>query len=92
MNTKKVTCWLIGLKTDKSSAYQRNVDSLIIDELIKNIPGIKDKIVDYNGDGYIDNLTVVLKGGNEQQVIDHSTFVLHKSDYDAEAYWSVFNS
>ena len=49
------------LKTDKSSAYQRNVDSLIIDELIKNIPGIKDKIVDYNGDGYIDNLTVVLK-------------------------------
>ena len=76
------------LKTDKSSAYQRNVDSLIIDELIKNIPGIKDKIVDYNGDGYMDNLTVVLKGGNEQQVIDHSTFVLHKSDYDAEAYWS----
>lgn len=83
---KKITSY--ELKTDKNSAYQRNVDSLIIDELIANIPGISDKIVDYNGDGYIDNLTVVLKGGNEQEVVDHSTFVLHKSDYDAEAYWS----
>ncbi len=83
---KKITSY--ELKTDKNSAYQRNVDSLIIDELIANIPGISDKIVDYNGDGYIDNLTVVLKGGNEQEVVDHSTFVLHKCDYDAEAYWS----
>lgn len=76
------------LHVNKELAYTMNVDSLIIDELIKNIPEISNKIIDYDGDGYIDNLTVVLKGGNEYDVKDQSTFVLHKSDYGAEAYWS----
>ena len=83
---KKITSYELNI--DKKLAYTMNVDSLIIDELIKNVPEISDKIIDYDGDGYIDNLTVVLKGGNEQEVKDQSTFVLHKSDYGAEAYWS----
>lgn len=83
---KKITSYELNI--DKKLAYTMNVDSLIIDELIKNVPEISNKIIDYDGDGYIDNLTVVLKGGNEQEVKDQSTFVLHKSDYGAEVYWS----
>lgn len=82
---KKITSY--ELKIDKNLAYQMNIDSQIIQEMIKNIPGVKDKIIDYDGDGYIDNLTIMLYGG-EKVASSNTTFVSHKSDYSTEEYWS----
>ncbi len=82
---KKITSY--ELKIDKNLAYQMNIDSQIIQEMIKNIPGVKDKIIDYDGDGYIDNLTIMLYGG-EKGASSNTTFVSHKSDYSTEEYWS----
>lgn len=82
---EKITSY--ELKIDKNLAYQMNIDSQIIQEMIKNIPGVKDKIIDYDGDGYIDNLTIMLYGG-EKGASSNTTFVSHKSDYSTEEYWS----
>ncbi|MDO4486836.1 MAG: fibronectin type III domain-containing protein [Bacillota bacterium] len=55
-------------------ASQQN-DTAIINELVGKVPGIQDKTVDYNNDGYIDNLTVVLKCDKSSNIVSH------KSDY-----------
>lgn len=65
---------------------KNNLDYTIIHSLITSIPDIKDKL-DYNNDGFIDNFSIVLKGGSES-VESNSTLVSHKSDYGSDESWS----
>ena len=65
---------------------KNNLDYTIIHSLITSIPDIKDK-VDYNNDGFIDNFSIVLKGGSAS-VESNSTLVSHKSDYGSDESWS----
>ncbi len=75
------------LPFDASSAYNGNIDYSIIHEMINNIPDIKNQIVDYDGDGFIDNLTIIIRGG-EKNYSSNSTFVPHKSDFSSNETWS----
>ena len=72
---------------NKNDAYVSNIDGCIIDSVIDNIPDIKNQIIDYDNDGYIDNLTIILKGGSPD-VPSGSTFVSHKSDFFENDVWS----
>ncbi len=57
----------------------------IVQELIQNVPGVADQVVDYNNDGAIDNLTVIVRG----RVSDSSYPALHphKSSYGGTDYY-----
>lgn len=65
---------------------KNNLDYTIIHSLISSIPNIKDNL-DYNNDGYIDNLSVILEGGSDNAE-SNSTLVSHKSDYGSNETWS----
>lgn len=65
---------------------KNNLDYTIIHSLITSISDIKDKL-DYNNDGFIDNFSIVLKGGSSS-VESNSTLVSHKSDYGSDESWS----
>ena len=70
------------LSMTEKEAQEKNVDSLIIEQVLAKVPGISSKLVDYDNDGYIDNLTVVMKGAppsGSTSVIP--TLVSHKSDF-----------
>lgn len=77
--TKITSC---QLSITEKEAQQNNVDSSVIKQLVENVPGVKNQVIDYDGDGYIDNLTVIMKGkalSGSSSVIP--TLVSHKSDY-----------
>lgn len=75
------------LPFEASSAYNGNIDYSIIEQMINNIPDIQNQIVDYDGDGFIDNLTIIIRGG-EKQYSSNSTFVPHKADFGSNETWS----
>ena len=75
------------LPLDKEIAYQQNIDLYIIQNFLKNVPEISDEVLDYDGDGYLDNLTIVLRGG-EEGTSSGTTFVSHKGDYFGTEEWS----
>ena len=63
-----------------------NLDYTIIHSIISSISGVSDNL-DYNNDGYIDNISIILKGGSENAP-SNSTLVSHKSDYGSDESWS----
>lgn len=71
----------IKLNINIKDSYSRNNDTELIDQIIANYPSINNQIVDYNGDGCIDNLTIIIKDRENYTATNHSTFVSHKSDY-----------
>ena len=81
------------LSMTEKEAQEKNVDSLIIEQVLAKVPGISSKLVDYDNDGYIDNLTVVMKGAppsGSTSVIP--TLVSHKSAFTAPLYgrsWKI---
>lgn len=76
------------LSLSAESARKGNVDGSIIEELIRAYPSLLEgKEPDYDGDGYIDNLTVILKGQSEEESAVNTTMVPHKSDYTGEEQW-----
>ena len=85
-NGTKITAYELSI-TEAFAASQGNVDTVIIGELIQNIPGLQDVTVDYNGDGYIDNLTVILRVSDDADV-SGSSFVSHHSTYPTSASYS----
>ena len=75
----------LKLECDKNEAYNSNIDACIISNIIKKI-NIEDKVIDYNQDGFIDNLTIIIKGG-DKETGSNTTFVNHKSDYFSNDIW-----
>lgn len=69
----------IELPCTAEDAEKSNVDYTIINTIISSISGINDNL-DYDSDGYIDNFSIILKGGSDE-VDSNTTLVSHKSDY-----------
>ena len=65
---------------------KNNLDYQIIDNIVDSIKETNE-IIDYNNDGFIDNVSIILKGGTALAE-SNSTFVSHKSDYGADKNWS----
>lgn len=75
---------LAGYESD----YKGKSDARIISEMIQGI-GATSEVIDYDGDGYIDNLTIILLCGSkaDADVDDSDIYVCHKSNYSG-ASWS----
>ena len=71
-------------------ANNGDIDINIINEIVNNVQGVKDKAVDYNNDGYIDNLTIILRGGKDASGTS-STIYPHKYDYVGTKTWAGKN-
>lgn len=71
----------IKLNINIQDSYDRNNDSTLIEQIVATYPSISSQIVDYNSDGYIDNLTIIIKDRDGYTATNHSTFVSHKADY-----------
>lgn len=79
----------LELPFNKEDAYKTSIDRSIIDYVLEKVPDIKNITLDYNNDGLIDNLTIILKGGDkENQSGSGATFVNHKSHYPGDSNWS----
>ena len=76
------------LSVSESTAQNENVDYNIIKELIDNVPGVREQAVDYDGDGYVDNITVIMKGGTENETGSNVTLYSHKGNYPAADRWN----
>ena len=76
------------LSLTANQTKNKYADALIISELLNNIPDIQNQVVDYDGDGYIDNLTIILRGNPDYDEKDYPTLVSHKSDYTGNEIWS----
>lgn len=70
----------------EEDAENGNIDAQIISELISHVPGIENQIVDYDGDGAIDNLTVILKAGENAN--SQISVYAHMSTYAGNEQWS----
>lgn len=71
-----------------SQANAGGSDALIINELINNIPAVEGQIVDCDNDGYIDNLTIILKGKAPSESSTSSSLYPHKANYaGSETYY-----
>ena len=81
----KITPYILPYSVEE--AKNGDIDYNIIKELITNIPGISNKVIDYNNDGMIDNLTVILYGEGSNSSIT-PTIYPHKSNYDGLEKWS----
>lgn len=79
-----------GLSMSEKEAQTKNIDTQIIKELIEHIPGIEDQIVDYDHDGSIDNLTVIINGKLDVDAKGAAipTMHPHKSNYPGTDRWS----
>ena len=79
-----------GLSMSEKEAQTKNIDTQIIKELIEHIPGIEDQIVDYDHDGSIDNLTVIINGKLDVEAKGAAipTMHPHKSNYPGTDRWS----
>ena len=63
-----------------------NIDDKIIQAVMASVPEIQDQVLDYNGDGAIDNVTIILKGGSNEDT--HPSEYPHKSTYAGSEQWS----
>ena len=79
----------IELPCTSDGLESTNMDYTIIQSIINSVPGISDKL-DYNNDGFIDNVSIILKGGSKDAE-SNSTLVSHKSDYAGSDKWSGLN-
>lgn len=81
----------IKFNIDIKDSYERNNDSALIEQIITAYPSLSNKMVDYNGDGYIDNLTIIIKDRPNYTAATHSSFVSHKGDYpEAKKYLNKY--
>ncbi len=78
------------LSISEEEANNYNHDISIINELIDNVPELKDKIIDYNNDGIIDNLTVILNCSDSSDSTMPTTGS-HKSTYTGDKTYSNKN-
>ena len=80
----------IKLPFTEEEAKNTNIDYSIMKEILKNAPEVKNKIVDYDGDGIIDNVTIMLKGTAKSRNIDGvlPTLWAHRSSYAGDEIWS----
>ena len=80
----------IKLPFTEEEAKNTNIDYSIMKEILKNAPEVKNKIVDYDGDGIIDNVTIMLKGEAKSRNIDGvlPTLWAHRSSYAGDEIWS----
>ena len=73
--------------TTSAEAKASNLDYQIINEILTNIPEVTNEVVDYDGDGYVDNLTIVLNGGMDRQINPVPSLYPHKSNYPTASPW-----
>ncbi|MCI8760757.1 MAG: hypothetical protein HFJ34_06590 [Clostridia bacterium] len=71
----------IKLNINIKDSYERNNDTILIDQIVATYPSISNQIVDYNNDGFIDNLTIIIKSRSGYTAANQSTFTSHKADY-----------
>ncbi|MFQ9511677.1 MAG: Ig-like domain-containing protein, partial [Lachnospiraceae bacterium] len=74
------------LPSKKADAQNANIDYTIIKTLLDNVPAAWDKVVDYDGDGFIDNVTIILKGSGENNGMLPSLYP-HQSTYPGNERW-----
>ena len=70
----------------EEEARDVNIDDKIIQAVMASVPEIQDQVLDYNGDGAIDNVTIILKGGSNEDT--HPSEYPHKSTYAGSEQWS----
>lgn len=70
----------VKIDVSEDAAKQRNYDVSVIDALVKGMPAIADKTVDRDGDGYVDNVMLVVMSSSSDAT-SGSTLVAHKGDY-----------
>lgn len=79
------------LSMSEKEAQEKNVDSMVIEQVLKQVPGISDQLIDYDRDGIIDNLTVIMKGEppSSSSSTNIPTLVSHKSNFPSSSVkWS----
>lgn len=76
----------VELSCSADGLENENMDYIIIQNIINSVPEISDNL-DYNNDGFIDNFSIILKGGSASAA-SNSTLVNHKSDYAGDDTWS----
>lgn len=69
--------------TEASVQAGGNMDTTIVSEILANIPALSGQVLDYDGDGYIDNLTVIMKSEKESQTSGNS-LVAHHAFYPTD--------
>lgn len=69
--------------TETSVQAGGNMDTTIVSEILANIPALSGQVLDYDGDGYIDNLTVIMKSEKESQTSGNS-LVAHHAFYPTD--------
>lgn len=79
------TVHALPVPVKESDALVQNLDTQIIESLIRQMPSIADKAVDLDGDGYVDNVMVILKASQSSKASSSATLVAHKSDYSGSA-------
>lgn len=87
-NGKTIDSYELSLTQEEAEKYNHDVS--IINELIDNVPEVKDKIIDYNNDGIIDNLTVILNCSDSSNS-KMPTTGSHKSTYTGDKTYSNKN-
>ena len=68
----------VGVSEDDANVL--NYDVSVIDALVSNMPSIADKIVDKDGDGYVDNVMLIVMN-KTNEAVSGTTLVPHKGDY-----------
>lgn len=79
------TVHALQVPVSESDALVQNLDAQILESLIAQMPSIADKAVDLDGDGYVDNVMVILKASQSASAASATTLVAHKSDYSGSA-------
>ena len=69
----------IELSLTEDDANNSNYDSIIISDVLKKYPNVSGTI-DYDNDGIVDNLTIILRN-KADNAGSNSSLVSHKSDY-----------
>ena len=69
----------IELSIKEDDANNSNYDSIIISDVLKKYPNVSGTI-DYDNDGIVDNLTIILRN-KADNAGSNSSLVSHKSDY-----------
>lgn len=70
----------VNVGVSEADANVRNYDVSVIDSLVSNMPSIADKTVDYDGDGYVDNVMLIVMN-KTNEATSGATLVAHKGDY-----------
>ena len=69
----------IELSITEDDANNSNYDSIIISDVLKKYPNVS-RTIDYDNDGIVDNLTIILRN-KADNAGSNSSLVSHKSDY-----------